>query len=136
MKSKLCHLKSELYHLISKLCTGFSSDPVGLSDAAGILNDTLLFSLSLGKPAVSLEKQTVLLEQCELCHLVSKPFVGFSSDTAGLSSETVGLNKWYLVSCVSWKFNCITWKGWLRSTKSTAWSVKMNNIAYCSHVTK
>ena len=49
--------------------------------------------LSLGMPAVSLEKQTVLLEQCELCHLVSKLFVGFSSETVGLSSDTVGLNK-------------------------------------------
>ena len=49
--------------------------------------------MSLGKPAVSLEKQTVPLEQCELCHLVSKLFVGFSSETVGLSSDTVIFGK-------------------------------------------
>jgi len=28
----------------------------------------------------------------ELCHLVSKLFVGFSSDTVGLSSDTGGIS--------------------------------------------
>ena len=72
----------------------------------------------------------------QLCHLKNQYTACLSSDTVGWSSDTVGLNKWYLVSCVSWKSNYITWKGWLRCTKSTAWSVKMNNIAYCSHVIK